>query len=261
MQHPRTAIISLTLPLLLGSLPAAAGLLTVDSVSRSYSGTARTSDNTNNTVTVPLSESASGLGALAPKVVTSNAGAGSGVATAEGIAASVSLTDLGSESYNLGFATASSATHRNGSFVFLPSSGSADATIAFLGQIDLTGSAADATLAFTSVFNESGSANSGTLVISSDLDGELLNSAVDALADSWDLSASAGALVTLSVDMNSHSVKGGPTTPFVTERDSDSQDLSLGLQIAVAQAPSPGSLWLLLGALLPLVSYAPRRAA
>lgn len=74
---------------------AFAGLLSLDTVTRTYTGTARTSGAGNTVYEVPLSASATGAGSLSEQAVNSNHGGANAVA--RGLQGSAVLEDLGGE--------------------------------------------------------------------------------------------------------------------------------------------------------------------
>lgn len=222
---------------------AQAALISIDSVSRDYSGNAVASSATE-TRTVPLAASASAPGSLGEQWVNNQFG---GVNTvARGLAADVQVSAPDAAHLDLGLATATRATHQAQSVViYSPGYANVTAAVALVATIDLSGRG-DQLLGLTTARTVLGTNNTGSLSIVSALHGELLNLGVAALSPTWETRLDGGDLVTLSVSLASYSFQDAGNFVNTIYADNDSQGLTLGLALTPVPLP-PTALLLALG--------------
>ena len=137
---------------------AQGAVISVDNVVRSYTGSARTTDNKGTAYINTMQESENGLGVLPQAESASSAGGGR--ATAIGVKASADVNEISSTEAELIFETATYATHRAYRvLVHTPSRASCTATVDFVCSIKPSDVFDSNTVAFLPKSDSSGDSN------------------------------------------------------------------------------------------------------
>ena len=252
----RRPALSLVLSVALGALAADsahAGLVTLGSATRTYSGSARVTNSTFNTIIDVLSASETGLGDIG--LTSASVNDFGYIAIARGVSASAGLSDPDASTSIIDLASATSATHFTAvPIVFAPSYGEAQASVHFVGTMDFSASTAH-DLAFSALRSSVGDGNTGSVTITSSLSGLLFQSDLAALPADWSLSAEAGSIITLDIVLDSASFRAHGTFTNLFYNDDDSQQLTLSVSATPLAVPEPHSFALIasgLGAILAL---------
>jgi hypothetical protein len=237
---------------LVSTTPASATSFTVIDAQRLYAGAAFVSSAVSYVVD-DLTSSATGLGALPPETATVDFL--EQTATAQGLSASATVTDLGADAFSLQGETFASASflYESDTIFYGPSYADARAFVLLTGQFNFESPELAHTLYFGSSYGSVGDGNNvgaipSQLSIISDLDGTLFEAYLKDLAGTFSLDTSPGATVTLALTMGSSSFqRSGAFDSFVyTDRDFQSLFLSVSATEATPQAvPEPSTLLLL----------------